>query len=482
MDGYIRVSRRLGREGPGYISPDVQREAIKRWAAYKDVEVDEWHVDEDWSGGTHERPGLERAIERATAGETGGIVSWKIDRFSRYTKGGLRDLRRLEEAGARLAFVVEDIDTSGPMGKFVYTVMLAMGEYFLDTIKAGWRVAKTRAHERGAKIGPTPLGYRRLPDGTLEQEPSEAPVVAEAFERAATGSLASALEFLEGLELVHQAGKRKDRPRSWTTGTVRRLLATRTYLGEIRWGDLPVTNEPSLQIVERLVWEAAQHAVDAPRRPARHYPLSGLAQCGTCGERMVGGSAGANQRTYRCRASLRLWKGPRCPRPVNVLADTLEAHVRRELAAMSSERWEGQEDSAGAVAEGELVMQEAEAELDAFVTDVEGAAALRRAGRYDAGLRARINAVENAQRRYRAAAGRAARASVVVTAELVESATPEEFGELARGGLEAVVVGRGRGRVPERTRLVPRNDPPGELGAPTAEDPQSGGVEPGSRR
>ena len=127
MDGYIRVSRRLGREGPGYISPDVQREAIERWAAYKDVEVDEWHVDEDWSGGTHERPGLERAIERATASETGGIVSWKIDRFSRYTEGGLRDLRRLEEAGARLAFVVEDIDTSGPMGKFVYTVMLAMG-------------------------------------------------------------------------------------------------------------------------------------------------------------------------------------------------------------------------------------------------------------------------------------------------------------------------------------------------------------------
>ena len=202
----------------------------------------------------------------------------------------------------------------------------------------------------------------------------------------------------------------------------------------------------------------------------------------SAGRAVNGWSAGANQRTYRCRASLRLWKGPRCPRPVNVLADTLEAHVRRELAAMSSERWEGQEDSAGAVAEGELVMQEAEAELDAFVTDVEGAAALRRAGRYDAGLRARINAVENAQRRYRAAAGRAARASVVVTAELVESATPEEFGELARGGLEAVVVGRGRGRVPERTRLVPRNDPPGELGAPTAEDPQSGGVEPGSRR
>jgi len=27
LDGYIRVSRRMGREGPGYISPDVQLKA-----------------------------------------------------------------------------------------------------------------------------------------------------------------------------------------------------------------------------------------------------------------------------------------------------------------------------------------------------------------------------------------------------------------------------------------------------------------------
>src|SRR3954470_16005817 len=88
MDGYIRVSRRLGREGPGYISPKVQREAIERWAEYKGIRIAEWHDDEDESGGTHDRPGLARAVERAVSGETGGIVSWKIDRFSRYTEGG----------------------------------------------------------------------------------------------------------------------------------------------------------------------------------------------------------------------------------------------------------------------------------------------------------------------------------------------------------------------------------------------------------
>src|SRR5690242_20095117 len=120
MDGYIRVSTVRGRSGAGYISPAIQREAIERWAAYKDIEIVQWHVDEDQSGGTHDRPGLNEAVERAVTGQTGGIVSWRIDRFSRFTEGGLRDLRRLEEAGARLAFVTEDIDTSGPMGRFVY--------------------------------------------------------------------------------------------------------------------------------------------------------------------------------------------------------------------------------------------------------------------------------------------------------------------------------------------------------------------------
>jgi hypothetical protein len=52
FDGYVRVSRRMGRKGPGYISPTVQREAIARWAEYRGVEIAAWHVDEDESGGT----------------------------------------------------------------------------------------------------------------------------------------------------------------------------------------------------------------------------------------------------------------------------------------------------------------------------------------------------------------------------------------------------------------------------------------------
>ena len=167
MDGYVRVSRRLGREGPGYISPRVQREAIERWAEYKGVTIAAWHVDEDETGGTQDRPGLVAAVERAVNGETGGIVSWRIDRFSRYTEGGLRDLRRLQDRDARLAFVIEDIDTSGPMGRFVYTVMLAMGEYFLRDHQGRLDHREVESDRPRRPHRPDAVRIRARDDGTL---------------------------------------------------------------------------------------------------------------------------------------------------------------------------------------------------------------------------------------------------------------------------------------------------------------------------
>jgi site-specific DNA recombinase len=479
MDGYIRVSRRMGREGPGYISPDVQREAIQRWADYKDVEIVAWHVDEDWSGGTHKRPGLEAAVERAVTGETGGIVSWKIDRFSRYTEGGLRDLRRLEEMNARLAFVTEDIDTSGPMGKFVYTVMLAMSEYFLDNIKAGWVTAKTRAMNRGVKLGPTPVGYRRADDGKLEPDPIEGPIVAGAFEAAAERGLQAAVDHLTDAKLVHADGKRAGRERSWTTSTVRRLLNNRSYLGEAIYGERH-DRDAHPPLVARAIWEAAQPKEPRRRKPRREYPLSGLAQCGTCGEAMIGGNAGAGLRTYRCRASLKLWKGDQCPAPATTVAQGLEDYVRAALADFLRQRWTAHEDLEGELAQAEMELRDAEAELDSLVAD----ASLRRTlgpDRFRQLVEGNVQTVDEAQARYRNAAGRAAHAFTIAEPELVESASHEELGVLARGGLEAVVVKRGRGRLEDRVRIIPKGVE-AEAGISAAENAKDGGVEATARR
>jgi DNA invertase Pin-like site-specific DNA recombinase len=470
MDGYVRVSRRLGREGPGYISPDVQREAIARWAEYKGVEIAEVWVDEDESGGTQERPGLEAAVARALAGETGGIVSWKIDRFSRYTEGGLRDLRRLEEADARLAFVVEDVDTSGPMGKFVYTVMLAMSEYFLDNIKAGWKTAKTRAVARGVKIGPTPFGYRRGKDAVLKPDPVTGPIVAETFRLAAREGFESALAHV----VEHGAGHR------WTTTTLRRLLRNRTYLGEARYGDL-VTEDAHPALVSTSVWAAAQPAQEAPRRPRRTYPLSGLARCASCESPLVGTRAGSGVRAYRCSAAARsrrpaLETKP-CAAPAFATADLLEELVRRTLAERLQDRaYVGGDDPAGALDEAAGALADARRELD----DLLGDAGLRRivgADRFRRLAEDAVAAVEECQAAYEEAARRAERRLRVPAVELLASAELDELGELLRGALEAVVVERGRRPIIERVRIVPRGGAPDEVWTPTPKDAKGGGVE-----
>src|SRR5262249_12494644 len=109
MDGYVRVSRVAGREGPGYISPSVQRDAIQKWADYRGVEIVRWHQDEDESGGTQERPGLREAIARVESKDTDGIACAKLNRFARNVSAAIEDVKRIQAAGGSLAFVQEDI-------------------------------------------------------------------------------------------------------------------------------------------------------------------------------------------------------------------------------------------------------------------------------------------------------------------------------------------------------------------------------------
>ena len=94
MDGYIRVSRVGGREGPSYMSPSIQREAIEAWANYRSVEIVAWHEDEDESGGTQQRPGLREAIRRIEAGETEGLACYRLNRFARNVGEATTDLDR----------------------------------------------------------------------------------------------------------------------------------------------------------------------------------------------------------------------------------------------------------------------------------------------------------------------------------------------------------------------------------------------------
>jgi DNA invertase Pin-like site-specific DNA recombinase len=448
MDGYIRVSRRMGREGPGYISPSVQREAIIRWADYRGIEIIKWHIDEDQSGGTQDRPGLREAMRRVESSETGGIACWKINRFARNVAEAIQDVERIQGLGAHLVFVTEEIDTTGPMGSALLTIMLAVSKLERDNLVQGWKTAKGRAVDRGAKISPTPYGYLREPGGTLTPHPVEGTHITQAYHLAAS----------QGIQVAHAYLLAHAPERTWTPSTARRTLANRVYLGEVMHGSL-VNAEAHEPLVTRAVWEAAQHE-PTTRRKSAIFPLSGLAVCETCGNAMVGGRGGPKPgvRTYRCQATLSYFKGARCARGAHIVADRLEGHVRDQMRPVfAAFQLEARDIPADHLTLAERAMTEAEAELSAFAADLTARRVLGH--RYHENLTARAEALETAQDAYRRLA-RAQQARETLNAQgILDGDDAYLFGQLLRSILASIVVAPGRGALSDRVRIdVANND------------------------
>src|SRR4051794_6186113 len=237
-DGYIRVSRRAGREGDSFISPEVQRNKIEQWAKLHGVEIVQWWDEIDQSGAKLERPMFQEALARCERGETAGIVVARLDRFARSAVDALESIRRMTAAGARLVSVEDNFDGSTPMGRFAIGILTLIAELELERIKENWSAAVSQAVGRGVHISArTPTGYRREKDGRLHPEEPAASAVREVFRRRVLG--ASWADLARYLDEVG-AGPPTGNPH-WSKVGVSQLAKNPVYLGQARSGT--VVNE-----------------------------------------------------------------------------------------------------------------------------------------------------------------------------------------------------------------------------------------------
>jgi site-specific DNA recombinase len=477
MDQYVRVSRVGGREGESFISPDVQREQGAAWAASRGVEMAMIHEDLDQSGGKLHRPGLDALLARIRAGETDGVIVSKLDRLSRLgVADALRLVEEITEAGGSIAALDLGIDPTTPFGEFGMTIMLALARMERRRMSEAWEQAKTRALDRGARMGPTPFGYTRSEDGLLQPHPKWARVVKQAFKLAARDGVDAALDYLRKTAPadpsparpgVHR--KRTSDHRTWTAFTVRRLLRNRTYLGETHYGDRLVRDSHPA-IVDRATFERAHPGEETPKRQAAAvFPLSGFATCASCGEVLVGSRAGFDKdgngrRAYRCRASLKSWNGKQCPAPTNVLADLLEGYLVERIKRAYEQG--GTDDVAASVTDTDDTFEEAQRELQAAEKEVERfaadptAAELLGEAAWAAALRTRAERAEAARLAYRKHVDSMRATDIVIPpVELLDTLAPEELTTVLQSVFQTVRVTRGRGPLPPRVELTFHGEP-----------------------
>ena len=113
--------------------------------------------DEGVSGTMAIRPGLTECLQYLNEGDT--LVVWKLDRLGRSTINTLNLLADLKARGVLFKSITERVDTTGPMGEAMFTIIMAFGQLERDVIVERTNAGLAAARAQG-RIG----GRRRVLD------------------------------------------------------------------------------------------------------------------------------------------------------------------------------------------------------------------------------------------------------------------------------------------------------------------------------
>jgi site-specific DNA recombinase len=429
--GVVRVSRVGDRSGEQFVSPSEQADRIRSACVRDGLKLIETLEELDVSGGAalERRPGLKRAVEMVEAGEADVVVVAFFDRLVRSLAVQAEVVSRVEAAGGAILAVDVGAVTHASSAQWLSASMLgAVAEYARRATAERTQDAKRRAVDRGVPPFPNvPPGYDRLADGSIKPG-KQACAIRAAFKARARGATV-----MEVRDLLRQRGV--ERSFHGTTS----LLASRIYLGELRFGEL-VNLDSHKPIVDAETFAAVQRMKSPRGRRAKSDKLLarlGVLRCATCGTPMVVGTTrqqGKPYSFYRCPPV------GDCPRRVTVSCDLAE-HVIVDAVKTILEGARGTASIGRAAQDAERDLSAAEQELNAAVEAFSGLDDVPAARTRLLELReARDNA------RDRLADLQAAEApAITVTADDWDILTAAEQRALIRAVLDRAEVAPGRG-------------------------------------
>lgn len=145
---YSRVST-LKEEQTNALGASLER--LREYATRRGFEVREFT--DRLTGKRTDRPGYVAMLEAARRREVDVIVVTRLDRLGRSTVEIIRVGRELEALGVDLVAVDQPIDTTTPMGRFLFVVFAALAElerdFTRDRILRGMETARKRGRVFG---------------------------------------------------------------------------------------------------------------------------------------------------------------------------------------------------------------------------------------------------------------------------------------------------------------------------------------------
>ena len=313
--------RRRGRWRDPDESVDRQIRLIRAYADEHGLNLPEHLIFSDNGRSGWQKPGgpppvrdrWEDMIAAGKAGEFGGLLTWKLDRFARNVRDGedLADLRVLLDGpdSGRI-----DLRTAHGLSTFRKQIEAAthsshetsekVRAAFTDMLESGYRVA-------GARV----FGFEVLSlaefDGDDDEDSAPAAVVRE-DEAGIVRDLAGRLLAGETVQSMagdlNARGITTTRGGRWAPRNLSRTLGNPLYGGVVSYKGEPVARLAGVEpILDEDTYQAVQAKLGARKRGPKvtgRYPLSGVAVCGNpaCGKRgtMAGHPRSGGRRAYIC--------------------------------------------------------------------------------------------------------------------------------------------------------------------------------------
>ena len=272
---YTRKSTDEGLE-KDFNSLDAQREACAAFIQSQKHEgwtgLPTLYDDGGYSGGTMERPALQRLLADIEAGRIDVIVVYKVDRLTRALSDFAKLVEIFDRRGVSFVSITQQFNTTTSMGRLTLNILLSFAQFERELIGERVRDKVAASKKKGMWMGGTvPLGYD-VKDRKLVINKAEARTVVDIYRRYLRLKSVRAL----GIELAAAGirSKRRVRPdgtehgnQRFSQGALYLMLQNRTYRGEATHKGNAYPGEHSA-IVDKQLWDAVQ-AVLAENRVAR---------------------------------------------------------------------------------------------------------------------------------------------------------------------------------------------------------------------
>lgn len=262
---YTRKSSDEGLE-QDFNSLHAQREACAAYVLSQASEgwslLPEFYDDGGLSGGTLERPALQRLLEDVKQNRIDIIVVYKVDRLTR----SLLDFARLVEAfdasDTSFVSVTQSFNTTTSMGRLTLNMLLSFAQFEREVTAERIRDKIAASKAKGMWMGGTPpLGYR--PEGrSLAIVPEHAELVRDIFARyRELGGVRRVAEALDA-DGIRSPPRQRINGTSFgdckfTCGQLYYILRNPIYTGDIPHKDKVYPGRHDA-IIEREDWEAVQ--------------------------------------------------------------------------------------------------------------------------------------------------------------------------------------------------------------------------------